>query len=292
VSAFDRRGWREAPLFIVATACLVVLGVAPRDAQARNLRVEAQIRSSSPASGGPVKKPAVGPPLTTPSPPVIAIPFGAPGDLPVVGRWTGSPTTYIGLYRPRTSTFYLRTHNAAGPPDSVIAFGMPGDVPVVGRWCRGARSDALGVYRPKIRSLIFRCVNEISTVPFGGPGDIPVAGDWWGTSYSSIGVYRPGKNTFLLSRGPSVGMTIPFGAAGDIPVIRHLPTGSLVGVYRPKAAAFLLSDSPASPSSVITIPFGATHDIPLIGDWTGDGTSKVGVYRPRENTFHLKMTFP
>ncbi len=57
---------------------------------------------------------------------VLTIPFGAPGDLPVVGRWTGDFTTFIGVYRPSTGTFLLRTQNTPGPPDLVLPLGSWG----------------------------------------------------------------------------------------------------------------------------------------------------------------------
>jgi hypothetical protein len=237
-------------------------------------------------------------PGTTLSAPVqvMMIPFGAPGDVPVVGRWTGNATTYIGVYRPSASTFYLRTQNSAGPADRTVTFGLPGDVPVVGRWCPsaspGAAPDSPGVYRPSVRSFIFQCGPETSSVPFGDPGDIPVAGDWWSKGVTAPGVYRPSEAAFLLYRSPGVHIVIPFGATGDLPVIRHLSTGSVIGLYRPTTRTFILSDTNTSPTSPIAIPFGATNDIPLVGDWTGDGVPKVGVYRPSESTFYLKTTFP
>ena len=223
---------------------------------------------------------------------VKTIPFGGPGDLPVVGRWTGNQTTYIGVYRPSTSTFHLRTQNAPGPADLVSVFGVPGDVPLIGRWCPGVPSDKPGVYRTATRSLIFQCANEISVIPFGGSGDIPVAGDWRSKGLTTIGVYQTADNAFVLSLGPGVGVVIPFGVPGDIPVIRHLSTGSLIGVYRPSTSTFYLSNSHTAPGSVTAIPFGGPNDIPLIGDWTGDGVPKVGIYRPSESAFYLKLTFP
>ena len=75
-------------------------------------------------------------------------------------------------------------------------------------------------------------------------------------------------------------------------MVRHLPAGSVVGVHRYTVATFFLGNRLASSAPIITIAFGATTDIPLIGDWTGDGVPKVGVYRPSENTFYLKTTFP
>ena len=37
------------------------------------------------------------------------VPFGAPGDVPLIGEWTGDGVDKVGVYRPSTSTFYLKT---------------------------------------------------------------------------------------------------------------------------------------------------------------------------------------
>jgi len=234
-------------------------------------------------------------PGKTLSPEVMMVPFGASGDVPVVGRWTGSATTYIGVYRPSTSIFYLGTQNTGAPPGITIQFGVPGDIAVVGRWCPSVSPatapDTPAVYRPSLRIIISQC-GETSELPFGGPGDVPVAGDWWSKGVTTPGVYQTSNATFILYRSPGVHIVIPFGVPGDLPVVRHLRTSSVIGVYRPTIRTFFLSDTNTSPTSPITIPFGATNDVPLVGDWTGDGVPKVGVYRPSERMFYLKTTFP
>ncbi len=236
---------------------------------------------------------------------VLTIPFGAPGDLPVVGRWTGDFATYIGVYRPSTQTFYLSIGNAIGAPVwSIGPFGTTGDVPVVGRWCLffNGVTDKPAVYRPSTNTFFLRCTNEspgigFSTRPLGTTNDIPVAGDWTASGVSTIGVYRPSTNTFFLSNDFSVVIVTPFGAPGDLPVVRELFVFgatfiSTIGVYRPSTNTFFLSNNNTAPTMITVIPFGAAGDIPLIGDWTGTGTSSVGVYRPSTNTFFLKTTFP
>ncbi len=233
---------------------------------------------------------------------LLTIPFGAPGDLPVVGRWTGDFTTFIGVYRPSTQTFHLSIGNFIGAPIWTVGpLGAMDDVPVVGHWCTvGAiGGDKPGVYRPSTNTFFFRCANDstsASSFPFGTPNDLLVAGDWNGDGISTIGVYRPNTNTFFLSNDfTTVAIVTPFGAPGDLPVIRDFLVGSLIGVYRPSTSTFFLSNSNTSTSSLTVIPFGAPGDLPLIGDWTGTGLPtglKVGVYRPSTNTFFLKTTFP
>ena len=35
--------------------------------------------------------------------------------------------------------------------------------------------------------------------------------------------------------------------------------------------------------------FGAPRDVPIVGDWTGDGKTKIGIYRPSKSEFVLDM---
>jgi hypothetical protein len=60
-----------------------------------------------------------------------AIAFGMAGDIPVVGDWTGTGATRIGVFR--GGVLYLDANgNGAWDPgtDLVVAFGAAGDKPV------------------------------------------------------------------------------------------------------------------------------------------------------------------
>jgi len=64
--------------------------------------------------------------------------FGGVGDLPVVGDWTGTGKSAIGIFRPSDATWTLDNGNGkwdgCGVDTCLAAFGAPGDVPIVGRW--------------------------------------------------------------------------------------------------------------------------------------------------------------
>ena len=149
--------------------------------------------------------------------------YGDPGDVPVVGDWTGKGYDSIGVYRPTESRFYVKNSNAPGPVDISLVLGNPGDGPIVGDWT-GKGFDSIGVYRPKESRFYLKNSNvpgpvDISLV-FGDPGDTPVVGRWLrATGHDTVGVRR--QNQFYLANSissPLSVITFFYGDAGDIPV--------------------------------------------------------------------------
>ena len=185
--------------------------------------------------------------------PEVTVAFGARDDVPLAGDWDGNGTTTIGTYRPADSTFHLRNENTPGEPDVVVAFGKSGDVPVVGDW-DGNGTTTVGVFRPSAGSLLVRNANAAgepeATVKSELLGGMPVAGDWDGNGTATFGLYATRKKTFFQLRNSH-------------------------------------GTEAAGPDSV-RVDFGQEHDVPVAGDWDGNGTTTVGVYRPSSSTFLLR----
>jgi len=91
-----------------------------------------------------------------------------------------------------------------------------------------------------------------------------------------------------------------FGAAGDVVIKGDWDGSGLIrlGIYRPSAAMFALdmnNNGVWDPAPCGTPPcdrfgfFGQSGDTPLVGDWTGDGISKIGIFRPSTNLFALDI---
>ncbi len=149
---------------------------------------------------------------------------------------------------------------------------------------------------------------KAACIPFGTAGDIQTVGDWNGDSQSKIGVFRGGNwyldysGTYLATgtwagcgapADPTKAACIPFGTAGDIPAIGDWNGDgkSKIGVFRngmwylDYSGTYLATGTwagcgaPADPTKAACIPFGTAGDIPAIGDWNGDGKSKIGVFR-------------
>ncbi|MGH7768319.1 MAG: hypothetical protein ACREQP_12750 [Candidatus Binatia bacterium] len=117
--------------------------------------------------------------------------FGAAGDKPVTGDWTGSGITEVGIFRPGTRQWFLSTSAPKKLPGCTVSpcvysLGIKGDLPVTGDW-NGNGRDKIGVFRPSTGEwrLDFDgngnwdgCNIDECSGPFGVPGDLPVAGNW------------------------------------------------------------------------------------------------------------------
>ncbi len=121
--------------------------------------------------------------------------YGQPGDIPVVGDWTGSGVRTIGIFRDGTWYLDLKGDGKWGPGDVEAHFGQAGDIPVVGDW-DGSGVDSIGVYRKGQWFLDTNHNNQLDSQDqvrtFGQAGDKPVVGDFDGNGQTEIGVYHNG----------------------------------------------------------------------------------------------------
>ena len=198
--------------------------------------------------------------------------FGSPGDLPVVGDWTGSGQYRVGIFRAGVWYFDMNGDNVwTWGVDAYAYFGTSGDVPVVGDW-NGSGRSLIGVYRAGNWVLDWDGSNSWTgsndrVFPWGTSADIPVVGDWTGT-----GIWRPGlfkDGVWLLDingdfkHTPSSGdVTVNRGAAGDRPIPsdlfgsgRHAPN-----VYRPSSGAWITEYGTVG-------SFGGSGSLPVAGPW-------------------------
>jgi len=191
--------------------------------------------------------------------------FGAPGDQPVCGDWTGSGAVRIGTYRPNTGQWFFDL-DGGGAWDGCQSdrcfsqFGISGDLAVAGDIDNDG-IDEIGVYRPTTGKWYFDvngnglwegCTTDRCWGPFGLSGDLPVLGDWTGTGFFRIGVFRPSSGQWYQDLN---GDGLWSGCGSD-------------GCYG---------------------PFGLPQDRPIAGDWNGTGASKSGVYRPDKGLWYIDL---
>jgi hypothetical protein len=136
------------------------------------------------------------------APDIGPFPYGYSAWIPVVGDWSGTGHTGIGMYDPSTATWYLRNEDSPGPPDAgVFQFGAPGWLPVTGDW-DGDGKTTVGVIDPNTMTWYLRNRNtpgapDAGAFQYGAPGWKPVVGDWNGDGKTTIGVVDPAGAWYL-----------------------------------------------------------------------------------------------
>ena len=139
--------------------------------------------------------------------------------------------------------------------DGLLAIG--GDLQVVGDWT-GNGITRIGVFRQNTgrwyldknnNGVLEACTIDLCQGPFGGNGDRAVVGDWSGNGKTKIGIYRASTNRWAIDYN------------GD-------------GKWN------------STPTDKVWA-FGAATDQQVVGDWTGDGKAKIGVFRPATGMWYL-----
>ena len=214
----------------------------------------------------------------------IAFTFGAAGDVPVVGDWTGSGVTTPGIFR--KGTWYLRNSNTTGGGDISFAYGAATDIPIVGDWT-GQCKKTPGLFR--LGHWYLRNSNTAGpadiSFTYGATTDIPVVGDWTGKINPSTGcqIDTPGvfrKGIWYLRNSNTAGaseISFSYGASTDQPVVGNWtgqhgsPTAPVSidtpGVFR--SGTWYLRNSNTAGAADIAFAYGSSSYTPLVGDWTG-----------------------
>lgn len=206
-------------------------------------------------------------------------------------------TDHIGVYRPSNQTFYLRNSNTTGAPDITVQYGyLCGSIvcnyPVVGDW-NGDGVDSIGIYDQLQGTFLLRDTN-IPGIPnysfvLGNPGDQPMAGRWTSDmTHDGVGVFRASNGILYLKKELVTGFSDFFAVMGnpsDLGVSGDWNDDGMVsvGVYRPGVSRFYVTNN-NQPSGItfsdLDFPYGdGSQDKAFVGDWTGDGAAKVGVFR-------------
>jgi hypothetical protein len=135
--------------------------------------------------------------------------FGFTNWIPLVGDWTGSGHTGIGMFDPTSNTFYLENDPGSGKVDFLFQYGAPGWIPIAGDWT-GSGHAGIGLVDPATMTWYLR--NEVGAgapdagqFAYGAPGWKPVAGDWNGDGKTTVGLFAPGTFTWYLRNENNAG---------------------------------------------------------------------------------------
>ena len=171
----------------------------------------------------------------------------SPGSTEWAPSWRPlSPS--LGLVDSVTGVWHLRSWGE----ETQFYYGNPGDEPFVGDWdCDGVESP--GLFRTSDAFVYLRNSNTQGVADirffFGNPGDVPLAGDFDGDGCDSVSIYRSSEQRFYI--------------------INEL--GRNEGGLGTAEASFV---------------FGDPGDQPVVGDWDGDGSDEIGLYRESTGFFY------
>jgi len=178
-------------------------------------------------------------------------------------------THQLVLYRPATSTFYIRQEEANAPVTQV-PFGAPGDVPFFADFTGdGKREPAL--YRKGEWMISTHADGKVDiTTTFGGqPGEIPLVADVDGDGKADFALFRSGAWYVRGSSKPAITLSFHFGIAGDKPLLADFDGDGKVdfAVYR---AGHWYVDTNRDGKAKLDFVFGGEPaDRALAVDWDG-----------------------
>ena len=205
---------------------------------------------------------------------------------------TSGSAPFVGGFRPEQplSTFNGKSGTAAnGTWKLRIQDSFAGDTGTLMCWSivvntlheirsdfTGDGADDIAVYRPSTGTV----VRAQTRPPWNGeiPGDIPVAGDYNGDGTTDRAAYRPSNGTWYVQPGP--------GAVGG--PRRHPRAWRLQRRRDDRSRGLSAVDRHVVRAGQATVQWGMPGDIPVPGDYNGDGTTDVAVYRPSTGTWYVQ----
>jgi hypothetical protein len=210
--------------------------------------------------------------------------FGVAGDIPVVGDWTGSGVTRVGIFRSGLWELDSNGDLAFDSGDASGYFGVSGDQPIVGKWTAGGPTK-IGIFRPSTNLWSQDTNGDVTWEPsdlsgvFGQSGDMPILGDWNGDGRTKIGIYRPSGAMFSLDMNANLTWDGSdrygfYGNSGETPVVGDwLGTGvTQIGVFYQGSWALDSNGDMTWEMSDLHGAFGQAGDTPIVGPWSFSST--------------------
>jgi hypothetical protein len=222
--------------------------------------------------------------------------LGRAGEIFVVGDWNGDGKDEIGLY---VDGAWQLDYNGNGiwdaGVDKLIYFGGPGYKPYVGDW-NGDGKDDVGAYLNGTWILDWNgnftwdgtVTDRLIYWSLARPGEIPILGDWNGDGKTKLGLYVDGTIQLDYNGNgiwePGTDKLVYYGGPGYTPYVGDWDGNGTdnVGAYQNGTWILDWNGNFAWDGTVtdrlIYWSLGRAGEIPILGDWNGNGQTKLGLY--------------
>jgi hypothetical protein len=180
----------------------------------------------------------------------------------VTASFVNSLSDRIGIFRPSTGEWFLDRNGNGGwdvADTHAETFGESSGMPVVGDWNSSGKTK-VGLFVPETSEWFLDangngiwedCGVDACVKSFGQRTDLPAVGQWTTIPGDSIGVFRPSEKKWYLD------------------INRN---GVLDGCRKEECPSFNIY---------------VKGDLPVTGDWTGSGTTQLGLFRPSTGEWFL-----
>jgi hypothetical protein len=133
---------------------------------------------------------------------------------------------------------------------------------------------------------------------YGNSGDVPFTGDWDGNKVATPGLYRQSDGFAYLRHSNTQGnadVTFYFGNPSDVPLIGDFNGNGRdsVSLYRSsEQRVYIINRLGENGNGLGAADYsflvGNSGDRPFVGDFNGDGTDTIGLYRPSTGWVYLR----
>jgi hypothetical protein len=222
--------------------------------------------------------------------------LGRAGEIFVIGDWNGDGKDEIGLYVDGTWQLDYNGNGLWDPGvDKLIYFGGPGYKPYVGDW-NGDGKDDVGAYLNGAWILDWNgnftwdgtVTDKLIYWSLGRAGEIPILGDWNGDGKTKLGLYVDGTIQLDYNGNgiwePGTDKLVYYGGPGYTPYVGDWDGNGTdnVGAYQNGTWILDWNGNFAWDGTVtdrlIYWSLGRAGEIPILGDWNGNGQTKLGLY--------------